>query len=259
VLLQANSAHHPLTRIVLAQTARVLLFVALMVVVFATAMYALLLAIGSLFLLWLGYYAFVDRMRGVPYPPGPKPIPFAGNVHQLPKTDFFKTYSSWAKVYGPIVYFYVFGRKFVVLSDLDVVQDLLAKRSGKYSTRPHLTMGTELVGRGQNSVVFLKYGQRLRDVRRIINTWVGKNVVESTYPTVLLFNRKLLRSLLDTPDDFHAHLKFKFGSLVFKLTYGIDVQSIHDPYIALTEEMNRRTSMAIAPGRWLCDSFPIRV
>jgi len=257
-----------------------------MVVVFATAMYALLLAIGSLFLLWLGYYAFVDRMRGVPYPPGPKPIPFAGNVHQLPKTDFFKTYSSWAKVYGPIVYFYVFGRKFVVLSDLDVVQDLLAKRSGKYSTRPHLTMGTELVGRGQNSVVFLKYGQRLRDVRRIINTWVGKNVVESTYPTVLLFNRKLLRSLLDTPDDFHAHLKLyaevlnilmrvesvltlfficfapffsKFGSLVFKLTYGIDVQSIHDPYIALTEEMNRRTSMAIAPGRWLCDSFPIRV
>ncbi len=149
-------------------------------------------------------------------------------------------------------------------------------------------MAAELVGRGQNSVVFQKYGQRLRDVRRIINTWIGKNVVESTYPALTLFNRRLLRSLLDSPEDFHAHVKLyvggrriilmrsgsvltcfcfsrvlrllsKFGSLVFKLTYGIDVQSIHDPYIALTEEMNRRTSMAIAPGRWLCDSFPIRV
>ncbi|KLO19241.1 cytochrome P450 [Schizopora paradoxa] len=187
----------------------------------------------------------------------PKPIPFAGNVHQLPKTDFFKTYSSWAKVYGPIVYFYVFGRNFIVLTDLDMVHDLLSKRSAHYSTRPRMVMAAELVNRGQNSVVFQKYGQRLRDVRRIINSWVGKNVVESSFPTVTQFNRKMLRSLLESPADFHAHVKFKFGSLVFKLTYGIDVQSIYDPYIALTEEMNRRTSMAIAPGRWLCDSFPI--
>jgi len=114
---------------------------------FATAAYVVLLAAtGSLFL-WLGYSVFVDRMRGVPYPPGPKPIPFAGNVHQLPKTDFFKIYSSWAKIYGqilkfwragPIVYFYVFGRNFVVLSDLDMVQDLLGKRSSRYSTRPRM-------------------------------------------------------------------------------------------------------------------------
>ncbi len=45
---------------------------------------------------------------------GPKPIPFAGNVHQLPKTDFFKIYSSWAKIYGQILKFWRLDKEVVL-------------------------------------------------------------------------------------------------------------------------------------------------
>ncbi|KLO12046.1 cytochrome P450 [Schizopora paradoxa] len=188
---------------------------------------------------------------------GPKPLPFVGNFHQLPKEDFHLTYGDWAKSYGPIIYFHVFGRQFVVLNTMDVVNDLLVKRSATYSTRPHLVMAGELVGRDQNSVLFLKYGQRLKEVRRVMDLWIGKNNLSSNYPVSLSVNRKLLLSLLEKPDRGLEHIKFAVGSLMLKLTYGIDCATEGDPYIMLVDKMTRITSEASAPGRWLCDSFPI--
>ena len=34
------------------------------------------------------------------FPPGPKPLPFIGNLHQVPKTHPWLKYTEWAKQYG---------------------------------------------------------------------------------------------------------------------------------------------------------------
>ncbi|KLO06589.1 cytochrome P450 [Schizopora paradoxa] len=191
------------------------------------------------------------------YPPGPQPIPFIGNVHQVPKGEIFKTYSSWAKIYGPIVHFRIFRRRFIILNDLKTIDDLLVKRSSIYSTRPRLVMANELLGRDENGIAFLKYGQRLKDVRRIVTSWVNGSSLQEVYPIMKSYNMKYLNALLDKPDDCLTHVRFFLGSLVMKLTYGIECTSSDDRYITQTEEMNRITSKALAPGRWLCDDFPI--
>lgn len=38
----------------------------------------------------------------VQLPPGPKPLPLLGNVHQLPMAYQEKTFAEWAKVYGTL-------------------------------------------------------------------------------------------------------------------------------------------------------------
>jgi hypothetical protein len=37
---------------------------------------------------------------GFPRPPGPKPLPFIGNLFDVPKGDEAGTFSKWAQEYG---------------------------------------------------------------------------------------------------------------------------------------------------------------
>jgi len=59
--------------------------------------------------------------KNVQYGPGPKGVPILGNAADLPKTDDYKVYASWAKKYGPsrvflaFFYSYILNRRFYLL------------------------------------------------------------------------------------------------------------------------------------------------
>src|SRR3982074_3735982 len=74
----------------------------------------------------------------LPLPPGPKPLPIIGNVHQAPKSYSWRTYREWSKEYGPIVYVSMLGQPIIVLSTSEVAHDLLAKHGAIFSDRPRL-------------------------------------------------------------------------------------------------------------------------
>lgn len=42
---------------------------------------------------------------GAPYPPGPRPLPFVGNVLDIPSTDLWVKAQEWGKTYGMLVLF----------------------------------------------------------------------------------------------------------------------------------------------------------
>ena len=48
------------------------------------------------------------------------------------------------------------------------------------------------------------------------------------------------------------------GSLILKITYGLDIQSADDPYIALVEESVEAAVQAANPGSFLVDTLPFR-
>lgn len=46
-------------------------------------------------------YGFLSRsLRRLRIPPGPKPLILFGNLHQLPSTEPWLTYTDWAKAFG---------------------------------------------------------------------------------------------------------------------------------------------------------------
>ncbi|KAJ3555508.1 hypothetical protein NM688_g2539 [Phlebia brevispora] len=157
---------------------------------------------------------------------------------------------------GPIVHFHVFGRRFVLLNTLDVATDLFEKRSNIYSTKPRLVMAGELVERAKTSVLFLPYGQRLRECRRLVHSWVNKHAMASSYPVQEVGSHKLLETLLDDPSRFSDHIRTQAGAVILQLTYGFDCDPLNDPNIAMAEQLSSITAYATQPGRWLCDSFP---
>jgi hypothetical protein len=98
--------------------------------------------------------AFRDyrRRRGLPYPPGPRPLPIIGNLLDIPMEFSWLTYSQLAKKYGTsyvlfacplfsalagdVMSFHVLGRVVVILGSTEATKNLLGKRGNVYSDRP---------------------------------------------------------------------------------------------------------------------------
>jgi len=92
------------------------------------------------------------RRRGLPYPPGLRPLPIIGNLLDIPKESSWLTYTQFAKKYGkffclvPALYimssagdvlsFHVFRQVIIVLNTVKSTKDLLDKRGEIYSDRP---------------------------------------------------------------------------------------------------------------------------
>lgn len=43
-----------------------------------------------------------QRRQGLPYPPGPRPLPLIGNLFDIPKEFSWLTYSRFSKKYGKV-------------------------------------------------------------------------------------------------------------------------------------------------------------
>jgi hypothetical protein len=92
-------------------------------------------------------FGWLNRRKspnGLPLPPGPKPLPFIGNLLDMPKEKDWKTYRAWNERYGEVVYVEALGSRLVVLSSATVINELFERRSTIYSDRPSPVMAVEL-------------------------------------------------------------------------------------------------------------------
>lgn len=76
-------------------------------------------------------------------------------------------------------------------------------------------MAGELVGRQETSILFLKYGFRLKECRRLVHSWVNKNTVRKSWPVQEIGSIKLLNSLLDDPKGFSKHIRTSVSLILF--------------------------------------------
>jgi hypothetical protein len=78
--------------------------------------------------------------NGLPRPPGPKPLPFIGNLLDMPKEKDWEIYRMWNERYGEIVYVEALGSKIVILGSAAVITELVERRSAIYSDKPSTAM-----------------------------------------------------------------------------------------------------------------------
>ena len=119
-------------------------------------------------------YAFrtIKSYRKGKLPPGPKGLPFLGNLFQL-SLNPWKEFEVWKKQYGtsahssavfdadfvlnagPLVYLTVGGQGILVLNTHQVAADLLDRRGHIYSDRPRMISACGFaVGRDLNSLLY---------------------------------------------------------------------------------------------------------
>ncbi|XP_060567337.1 steroid 17-alpha-hydroxylase/17,20 lyase-like [Ruditapes philippinarum] len=93
--------------------------------------------------------------------------PFIGNLFDMSRTHIVLT--EWAKEYGPVFRFNLFGEEIVVLNDYDTIYEALVTRGSDFAGRPHMSR-TDYQDRNKNSIVWQTYTPKLQFLRKQIHS-----------------------------------------------------------------------------------------
>ncbi|KAI0364043.1 cytochrome P450 [Pilatotrama ljubarskyi] len=207
------------------------------------------------FLLAVQVYNVTKKRRKLP--PGPRRLPFIGNLHQLPPAHAYKTFAKWSEVHGDVVYVQLLRKPTVILNTIEAARDLLDKRSTKYSDRPSMILHSEMIGQ-EAALVSIPYGDRFRKHRKWLYDGVGNKEKLRSYQDLKYREvHRLLRNLLESPERFLDHIHLYFAAMMLEIAYGRRVSGLEDDLVQAGERaINGPVSLG-GPGAQLVDlGFP---
>ncbi|KAI0295324.1 CyP450 monooxygenase [Multifurca ochricompacta] len=206
-------------------------------------LYALL---ASAILISLSLFTTFSRRHHKKYPPGPRRLPFIGNLLDMPSKDGWITYKKWSEESGSdVVHADVLGSHIIILNSAKAANELLDKRSSIYSDRYDcfISFSARLMGFHFNHV-FLPYGDQWRRQRRAFHAHFDATTSKAYRPLEMQAVQRLLRNLISSPDNFSQHLRLMTGQIILSIAYGINVQSEGDPYVGAAERVLEGFSLA---------------
>ncbi|KAF7365872.1 Cytochrome P450 [Mycena venus] len=116
------------------------------------------------------YFAFRRRSNRskLPLPPGPKKLPFVGNLLDIPRERQWEAYHRWSKeLNSDIIHLDAVGTSIIVLSSMEAIRDLFEQRSSLYSGRIRLPTVVELMG-WDFVFTIIDYGGRVAFAPKIV-------------------------------------------------------------------------------------------
>nr|XP_032816810.1 cytochrome P450 2K1-like [Petromyzon marinus] len=152
---------------------------------FGTTALALLAVLVLLFLLLSGPLCLKNDPKG--FPPGPRPWPLIGNIHQLDLNSLYKSFMKLSETYGPVFSVSMGLSRVVVIVGFDAVRDALVHQAEVFAGRPKVPIFEFL---DMHDGLVMSVGKAWRDRRRFsIRTLksfgmgkhsIGDRIVEET-------------------------------------------------------------------------------
>ncbi|KAI1453098.1 putative cytochrome P450 [Annulohypoxylon moriforme] len=196
----------------------------------------------------------------LPLPPGPRPLPIIGNVHQAPKSHSWKQFHAWGKTYGPIFHLNMLGQHVIVLSTSKAAHELLAKRGATFSDRPRLVLAGELALKGLNTLL-MPYDDRFRLHQRLENSVLNQKASSAYLPFQAMESKQMLFDLLmnagGAGTDCHGYFERTAASTIFALFYGFRVKNAEDPTLQAVLALDEDFSQFVRVGEHIVDTFPV--
>jgi cytochrome P450 len=131
--------------------------------------------------------------RSISELPGPKRLPVLGNLHQVRPKTMHLTAERWADEYGPIYRMALGPREIVVVSDAEVLGELLRERPEGYRRWSDIEAITEEMW--GTAGVFAAEGEDWRRSRRLAVTALNSNHLQRYFEIVSICAERLHRRL----------------------------------------------------------------
>ncbi|KAH7144357.1 cytochrome P450 [Dactylonectria estremocensis] len=167
------------------------------------------LALCVLLLAFLILQAHIATRRPKNFPPGPRGLPFLGNLASIPLVKSYVTFAEWAKQYGPIVGLKAGPLNLVVLQDPADIHELYDRRGHLYAGRPFNYIALNHVWDpdvGQ-ILLFQRNDRLLKRWKRPARWFLSQQGIDSLGPIVDAMSSRCVKGLVDRPGDFTEHLR----------------------------------------------------
>ncbi|KAI0352608.1 CyP450 monooxygenase [Trametes cingulata] len=186
-------------------------------------------------------------------PPGPPPLPFVGNLFDIPKHKPWRGYRDLCAKYGDLVYLQALGQSMIVLGSANSAIEYLEKCSANTADRlPNPVI--ELSGQDVN-FAHIRYDQWWRRHRRAFWQHFHPGVVSKYNPIQSAQTHNFLARLIEAPSNLEAHIRFSLAAALVKLVYDIDVKDEDDKIMKMVDVAADAIVLS-TPGHWAVEIFP---
>lgn len=157
------------------------------------------------------------------HPPGPKGLPFIGNLHQFDAKNPHLYLSTLAKIYGPILFLRLGRVPTVVISSAKLAKEVLKTQDHDFCSRPSM-VGQQKLSYNGLDIAFAPYNAYFREIRKI--------------SVVHLFSSKRVLSFAPIRQDEISRMIDKISSLASDS----NVVNLSDLLMALTSSITCRVA-----------------
>ncbi|EIW83949.1 cytochrome P450 [Coniophora puteana RWD-64-598 SS2] len=193
-------------------------------------------ALLAVFFLTLYFRRIQSQLNvgGLPLPPGPPQLPLIGNALDVKADEPWLTYTKWRDQYGDIVRCRLPGSKIILIGSEKVADDLLEKRSRKYSSRPHFA--TRAAFGWDFHFAWEGYGDKWRVDRRLFQQSFREEMTMHYHPFLLRASQRLLLNISKDTNNLFDYLALFAGSAMLSSIYGYETNDINDSFFRTGED-----------------------
>ncbi|KAJ0120287.1 cytochrome p450 [Diaporthe amygdali] len=175
-----------------------------------------------------------------PFPKGPKPLPYLGNLHQIPLTKAFLAFASWSRSPSTSTSDGIVGlqlgpkARVVILSKWTHVRDLFDSR-GKgaiYADRPFFGIADYVIPKPPGTdlhLVFARYGAKWRRARRTVVEFLSEKETDHVLSIQDAESTQMMWEFLGLGDNaegdgliaYHRYVLRYFGSVILASVFGL--------------------------------------
>ncbi|BBM86631.1 cytochrome P450 [Candidatus Uabimicrobium amorphum] len=172
--------------------------------------------------------------------PRPKGVPFLGNILQVDKKRIHVTLEKWADIHGSMYQFQLAHKKIVVVSDPELIGEILRKRPNTYRRLSVMeSIFQDMNVRG----VFSAEGDRWRKQRRVVMHALNTNHLRNFYPTLVKVTERLKKrwdhSIDSSPKKILLDLMRYTVDVTTNLAFGYDINTLEEKEEVIQQHLEK--------------------
>ncbi|KAL0957853.1 hypothetical protein HGRIS_000037 [Hohenbuehelia grisea] len=199
--------------------------------------------------------------NGNSIPSGPIGLPIVGSFPFL--TNYPElTLDYWAKKFGPLYSLWLGNQLFVIVSDPQIVKDLMVTNGAVFSSRKEMFLKSQTIFAGRG-ITATPYNDTWRKHRRLATGWLNSKAVES-YTNVLDYEATILVKELyrygkagAAPINPQPHAGRCSLNNMLTITFGTRTDSIDHPLVSQALRLSREFMNCTGPVSNLTDFVPL--
>ncbi|KAF8882390.1 cytochrome P450 [Infundibulicybe gibba] len=212
----------------------------------------------AIFLGYVLYHTFKFGSRLPKMPPGPPTLPILGNITVFPRSRLHLKFSEWAKVYGDVFSLKVLNKNIIVINTPTLLREVIDKRSSSSSNRPKSILADMITPHNMNMGTGRLANATWKSMRKASAQLLSNENMKRLGRFQHAEAVQLMWELVDTPDNWFAHIRRYTTSFALGIIYGKRGPTLSSPDVADFMDVHPKFLHALEIGTMPpVDLFPI--